>query len=459
LNAPAPSPTLPRLGAATSAADLARGLVLGAGSAFAIQLSGTGLGYLTQVLLARWLDAHDYGAYTYGLTWGTLLAGLACLGFPNAALRFVPQYAAQGDWARLRGFLRASGLGVLCGALAASAVGTLLVLLGRPWLSSPASAAPLLLGLWLTPLLALLTLQSDLCRALQRVVLAYVPGRLVRPLLTLAAGYLLLRAGRLSAVSALAALLVVLGLLGLLVLPLLRQRLPQELAGARAHMEWNTWLRVSSSFLVLDSLRVLLNHTDIVMLGLLREPADVGVYNAAARTAGLVSFVLIAANAVQAPAIAALHQRGERDALQRYLRWSIHLVLWPTLLLTGLLLSGSTAILGLFGAGFPRSGVPILAILTLGHLVNAAAGPAGYLLLMTGHHRRTTWIYALSAAANVALNALLIGRFGPAGAAVATSSILVLRNVLLLRLARRAVGVDPSILALLARSRVGPGAP
>jgi hypothetical protein len=67
-------------------------LIRGASAALIIQASGAGITYLTQVLLAQWMGADDYGIYDYVMTLSTVLALLAGLGLSGAVLRFAPEY-------------------------------------------------------------------------------------------------------------------------------------------------------------------------------------------------------------------------------------------------------------------------------------------------------------------------------------------------------------------------------
>ncbi len=81
-------------------------LARGAANAFLINIAGTGLAFLSQLLLARVLGVAGYGAYAYVMAWVTVLALLATLGFQTGMLRFVSAYCAREEWPLLRGVLR-----------------------------------------------------------------------------------------------------------------------------------------------------------------------------------------------------------------------------------------------------------------------------------------------------------------------------------------------------------------
>ena len=80
-----------------------RAIAFGAGIAFALQLFGKVIGYLLQIVLARWMGPAEYGLFNYVLAWVAVLAMVGGMGFPEAILRFVPEYRTTKEWGYLRG--------------------------------------------------------------------------------------------------------------------------------------------------------------------------------------------------------------------------------------------------------------------------------------------------------------------------------------------------------------------
>ena len=64
---------------------------------------------------------------------------------------------------------------------------------------------------------------------------------------------------------------------------------------------------------------------------------------------------------------------------------------------------------------------------------------------MTGNEKKSASAIALGAGINVALNALLIPRYGVEGAAIATSTSIVIRNILLSIQVRQKLNISPTI--------------
>ena len=108
------------------------------------------------------------------------------------------------------------------------------------------------------------------------------------------------------------------------------------------------------------------------MLGVLTDPAAVGVYAVAARIADLVAFALTAINTMFTPQIAALHASGDRRGLQAMVTTTSWWAMMSALAIALPLFVLAGFILSFFGAAF-TSGSLALRILLLGQLVNAAS--------------------------------------------------------------------------------------
>ena len=423
--------------------SLARRLLRGAGTVFAVQVAGTALGYLGQLALARWLGVSGYGRFAYVHTWSLLLANLAGLGLTPAALRFLPTYIERGEGRRYARFLAQA-----CGwALGLSLLIALAILaLARAGALGQHSEA-WLAGAWLVPVFAMMNLHTQEGRTQGRLVLAMAPPNLLKyALLILSAGALLAVTGGPSARQLLA---VFAGSMALLVLgqglALRRSRaaLPD---GESAAGLLGEWMRVGTPLLLILVFMNLMAQADVLLVGSMLGDDAVGVYNAASRTAATVGFALFAVNAAAAPSLAALHATGRREELARLLAATSRWTFWPALAIAlGFALAGKV-VLGFFGAEFTRAYLPLL-ILCGGQLAAASVGLAGSLLNLTGHERLSASLLAGAAALNLLLNGMLIPRFGLPGAAVATTAALVVWSLALRVAARRRLGFDPFVLA------------
>jgi O-antigen/teichoic acid export membrane protein len=421
-----------------------------AGIAFVIQVVGVGLGYLLQVFLARVMGHKEYGLYTYILAWATICAVVCNLGIPVAVLRFIPQYSTQGDWGRFQGVIRGSSRLTFAVSIAMSLLVTVVVLSIQSY-GRLENLNLILFGVWTVPLLALENIQGNFFRGGRQMVAAYGPSKVLRPLLFIGGvGAMLLWQGSQKLTSQPVFIITIVTYLILVSSQqvLIQRGLLTQGKSEKPIYEFRSWLRVSLPLLLIVSFVIILYQTDLLMIGVLLDPSEVGVYNAATKTSYLALFVYTAVEAIAAPTIASLYTKGDRAQMQKVVTAMAHLVFWPTMVITLFLIAFGNHILGLFGAEFVAAQSP-LAILILGQLVNAATGPVGYMLDLTGHQDQSARVRCCTAVINIVLNYILIPKFGIVGAAIATAVAVSLDNLVIYFLAVKYIGVHASIFSSL----------
>ncbi len=417
----------------------------GAGLVLTIQFVSIGLGFLSYVFFARWLGAFEFGIYVYCIGWATLLSVAAQVGLRTAALRFVPGYLAKEHYPRLAGFLRFAPVTVLGTGLTIGLAGIALVLAGD-WFAGH-YRVPLSIALVMVPFFALIRVNAGVARGFGRVAVAFVPRTAARALPLPVAAVLLLGFGvDLDAASVLL-IAVVCALLSLVVQQrLITTGLPETVRAAPRSYEGGLWLQVAFPLWLIAGCAAVLGQTSILMVGAFMGPDEVGVYSAAARTATLVTLILFSVNALAGPRIARLHALGKMDELQALVSGVSLWIFWPSLVAVLILVFFGDRVLGLFGPGFAAAH-GALAVLAFGQLVNAATGPVGLLLNLTGHHIVSFWVYLSFAVAGVVLNAALIPPFGIMGAAVAIAVTVGCLNLALVVVARRRLGINSLVFA------------
>ncbi|MDQ7007966.1 MAG: flippase [Acidobacteriota bacterium] len=411
-----------------------------------LQVAGMALGYLAQVVLARLLGTYEYGIYRYAFSWITLIGTLACLGFPTALQRYIPQHAGDKQWGLLKGLILGSRLLVMgAGLLAAALAAAVFHQAAGRWLD-PAQARALMIGAWIIPIFALFVLNTQLARSFHRMTVAFLPWNIGRPAAALlAAGslYWLLEPTGLDALLAFGGCLAVFMLLQW---AWVWRAYPEPARLAPTAWAWRPWLQVALPLLLMTGFGILLNQLGVLMVGSMLGPADAGIFAVATQLATLVSFFLGSINNVVAPRISELYHAGNNADLQRMLSTVVHWIFWPSLLVGLVLVVAARPILSLFGPDFAAGAAPsVLIILVAGNLVNAAAGSVGLIMNVTGHQNLNAVVYGSSAALNVLLNILLLPRYGVAGGAAAMTATMILWNVLLVWIVARRLRLHPSI--------------
>ncbi|GGB38709.1 polysaccharide biosynthesis protein [Roseibium aquae] len=439
-------PALERFAARIGAGPGQKGAVSsGAGriavSTFSIRVAGAALAYLSQIILARWMGAFDYGIYSVVWTLIIVLGAMACAGFSSSPGRFIPEYRHRGSLQKLRGFLVASRMIVFAFALTVAVLAGLL-LSAFKGLIEPHYVGPLALSLVALPFLALSGVQDGIARSHDWPVLAVLPTFIWRPLAVLILLGGLVLAGQpataqTAVMAALAATLAILVYQSLHLHARLRKTIP---AGPR-ETEMKTWLAVSLPMLMVDGFMQLLTSADVLMVSLWHSPEDVAVYFAASKTLALVHFVFFAVRSASAHRFSALVQAKDPEALAAYARMATWWTFWPSLVAGLGLLALAPLLLRLFGADF-TDGYPLIAILMIGVLARASVGPADALLSMSGHQRLSALVYGATFLVNIGLNVVLIPWLGLPGAALATSLAIIFEAACLAILAHRRLNVQ-----------------
>lgn len=416
-----------------------------AGSAFLMRVVNAGLGFATQIFLARWMGGTEYGVYAYIWVWLLFIGGIGSLGLPVAALKFIPDYTLKADLPGLRGFLRlAPSLGLLPSLLVALAAGFGLMAAfsaGRLTGDVAAYVPATLLALAALPLYVLTDIQTGIARAYDDVDLGLMADYLLRPLLILAlAAALALSGGPASAVAVMAVTLASVALTAAAQAILLQRRLKRRVPAGPRRADLGRWAGVSAPLVVVTGFTLLLGSTDILLLKLFVGPAEIARYFAATKILAVASFVAYGVAATSSHRFAAQAVSGDRTETARLAAETVRWTFWPTLAVILVLIALARPLLALFGSDF-ADGWPVIAILSLGLLAQASVGPADRALAMLDHGGVTARIYAGAFVVAIALGLVLIPAFGLEGAAAATSLALAAKSAMLFVSARRRLGL------------------
>lgn len=429
-----------------------RMLAGGTSVAFAVFAIGDIVNFVLQVVLARKMGKSDFGVYSYAMSWVFLLTVVSGIALDTATLRFVSAYRATKSWGFMRGFIQRSYEWTIACAIAVTLLSSLAVLIASDF--SPGTQGKVfLIGIWMLPASAIVDLQLSLGRAYRRLLLAYVPKRLLRYAAILAGVWFAIVLGfRITSTIVMVISMLTLWVIAVTQFVLLRRRMFPEARSAVPEYDTRVWLLVALPLLGAALTQELMIRADVLVIGALRDSGDVAAYNVAMRISRLVAFALAAVNSMAAPLIAQYYARGNRDELQRLLSMIAMITFWPSLGIALGLAVFADPLLGLFGPGFDESKWPLL-ILIGGHIVNAGAGSVGYLLSMTGHERDALRVYATSAAFNVIAVFVGVHFGGIIGAAIATALTIAMWNIWLHALSVRYLQVYPSVIAIVWKRR------
>lgn len=390
-----------------------------------------------QVLLVRSLSKADYGIFAYALSVVTMIATICTLGLDRGLARFIAMYDERGDRARVWGTLVLQlgtivGIGMAATALVVGLHGWI----GANLVDDPRLGTLLAVMVVLAPLQALDSMGATVFAAFSRSKAIFVRRYVLAPVLRLVIVMALIASG--GNLFVLGAGYVLAGVFGLavygaLMVKVLRERglLDRDDDG---HRRIDIPVAAVGSFtvplLLTDAMFVVLNTSDVVILGRTSGTAAIAGYRAVLPLARLNQLVMNSFALLFAPLMARLWARGDRNGLtEAYWQTAawVTVLTFPVFALT-LGFAGPVTV-ALFGTRYAEADA-YLRILAIAYYFNAILGFNGVTVKMIGR----IWLAAGTAGAalvfNLAANLLLIPRFGPMGAACGTASSIVFYNLL-----------------------------
>jgi O-antigen/teichoic acid export membrane protein len=410
-----------------------------------------GLAFILAVVLARFMGPSEYGVYSFAFAILMLVAIPAQVGVPQLIVRETAKAQASKDWELMRGLWRWGNLAVAgfstLGLLFAIAVVLLLTSLG----SNAGRLIVIATGIALIPLIALIAVRGSCLRGLRMVVSGQLPDGVIRPIvfLGLIGGYFIISGTDATyAAERVMGMHVIAAAFALVFASIMLWRVkPKELNNeVKPHYDHIAWRKAVIPLAMITGLHLINNYADLVILGIYRPNDEVGVYRAVFQVAMLVVFGLQAINQVLHPHFARIYKIQDMQKLQRLVtvssRGILSLAVPPALILV---FFGGPMLEWVFGDQY-RSGALALSILVIGQLASAAFGSVGALLNMTGHERDTVRGLGVSIVVNILLNFILIPLWGMEGAAIATSSSLLIWNFILRNAVRKRLSIESSAL-------------
>lgn len=219
-----------------------------------------------------------------------------------------------------------------------------------------------------------------------------------------------------------------------------------------AGFEAGRWKTSGLQFWFASILEAANQYFDVILIYWMLDATTAGIYFAASRLANVFAMLSAALYTFAARRLPSLYFSKNHEEF----RHTLVLMAEVTALcvVSGLLVIwvGAPYLLGLFGPAFAAQQW-VLIVLALGTAFQAAGGPAGAILQLTGHEGG----YVPVVAANVLLRLLgfliFIPWLGVLGAAVSATVSLAIATIALNVLCRRRSGVDPSLLVLFRSSR------
>ena len=454
-----------KLDPASSDRSLLRFIAKTAGGTFVLRLFYLASGFITTLLLTKWIGAEGLGVYNFVISWVLLVAIFVKFGLEDYLVRETAAAHGRQDpetavrlWNFSRGFILVTSL------VAAACFYCSLTLFE---FKNPNLRPTFALGVAMIPLLTLIAIYRGYFRANKQILKSQIPEYLLRPILLMVTIGLFLwfsvpgRPVLAMLINALATFAAMAFCMFVGKPKRVEPNTDKPLSDATTPVSSvfpgygkasKVWLLGAFPFVVIAGISVINQRTDRLMLGAMRDMQSVGFYSVAVQMAMVVNFTLIGLNQAIAPLVAERHDANRSQELQKALIQSTNIATIGSLLILTALVVLGPMVLSVFGPEFSASYLPMI-IIAVGQLMNVATGPVGTLLAMSRQERLVGFGLTLSVVCNIALNYLLIPLYGVSGAAIATATSVGILNVLLVVFAKRILGINTNVCAFLIPGR------
>lgn len=397
------------------------------------------------VVLARAFSAESFGSYSVAVSLISILGVFLSFGLDQTMMRQLaadgpehvrrsPRFAAA-QWVTLRVVYPAS--------LIAGIVGVPVLLVwdvAGPY-SLPLMAALAVFG----PLMVRKYLES-LAVGAKRPGLSFLGSNIAFPTLMISGGLAVMSTDVRPSTSTISIIYVIALLGSLFVATLVLPRPIRSLAFGRGRRdsgdEIRAALRSSSHLALISAGFVLSKNLDIVLTGLLADPATAATIRILARLAEAIAIFRVMALLQYKPFLAEAGLNRNWPLLQAH---ATSLARAFTLTGVPMMVVGwffAEPILGIYGDQYTADVWPFR-IYMLGTLAMLLGGPASEVLSMSGEERYASRALWISLTANLVLNIALIPPLGAMGCAIASLTSMTLLAMLCNIFARSRLGIRP----------------
>jgi len=420
--------------------DIAKGTFWGLSGNMLLKL----VSFFYLVILTRMATQADIGEFYLGLSVLGIVILVADLGLPGAVIRYLPFYQEKGGMPKVMQLIRVSYAAV---SIFSAIVSVIMFLLADPIAgfmnNSGLSQTIRLLSPYIL-LNSIFSLNSSIFQGVKDIrtqsMLSNIQN-IMKLILTILLVFTIGATAFSIAVGFVLSFVVALIIsFWYLRKPLSEMGKAQETIGEGPFAILSEVIPFGIMISTINSLWMLINYIDRVMIGYYISEQQVAVYTVATSLATLVMIFPTAIATIFFPVVSGLFGKEKKDEMAAVGGTSLRWMLFAIMPLALVMLTFPDSLLRMFyGEGY-AVGSLTLVIFTIGLLIRSLSimhGSALAAMRLVGIELKIAIVAAIS---NVALNALLIPRFGIDGAAIASSIAFAISTVLFIYYSRKLLG-------------------
>ncbi len=192
----------------------------------------------------------------------------------------------------------------------------------------------------------------------------------------------------------------------------------------------------SGSIYISSILAVFSSQMAIIATGNFADAKQAGLYAAAERFALAAALISQAIYQAIASRFASFYAKGKQKPLRNLVRKVTRRVTIATFVVCSILAFSADPLLQIYGSGF-ESARSVFTVLLITVLINASAGPAGILLLMTSNEKKHLIALSVSVITQMILFPVIVPSYGMLGAAWIVLISTVIWNGLMVQFVHR----------------------
>lgn len=391
------------------------------------------LGFISRVIIVRFITQEEYGIYCLSLTIINVFATIATLGLKEGSTRYIAYFRGIKRKNEVDSIVYSSIKIALISSISIAIVSFLISdFISESIFNTPNLAMPLKIFSISIPFTVLITIFIAIFRGFDKIWPSVYFQNILRNILFILLLVTLILSG-LSLLGVVYAYFVSITItcIFFLIYFIKKLSLSVKLHCLNSNQIERNLLVFSIPLFITNILGMVTSWTDTLMLGYFKSPDVVGLYNGALPFANLIHLAIVSVGFIYVPIISQFYSRNlAKDIKRMYVvitKW-IFLLTLPILLV---LIFFPEIILGFFlGHNYVEASI-ILQILALAFFLDPFFGPNYYTLIVRGETSFLMLSSLSSAVINIILNITLIPLMGIIGAAIATSLSLILLEILI----------------------------
>ncbi len=402
-----------------------------------IKMIAMAFGYINIIIITKYFGTSALGIFSYLVSVLTFIAAFSGLGIEMATLRFVSKFKAKNEFGKIKSYyFQALKIIFIPGILLSLVFFVFPEFIALKIFGKPENAVYMRYLAFLLLPISIHKINNQFLRAYKKigqfafVKLFFTPITVV--ILFFIVVFTPIRSEKIPITVHFVSLFVMFIISFLLIFYLKNWKT----AKISESVKIKDILKVSFPMMFIVITGAISKQADKIILGYFVSNSDIGIYHAMNKTALLINIVLLSANSGLAPRFSELFELKRFKELKKLAHKSSKYITLLSFIVFLLILVFSKYIINFLGIDY-KIGIQLLVIMSVAQMFSAWIGPVGSFLLMTGNEKINKNVSLTIAGLFIFFNIILVYFYGILGSAIATSLVIVIKNIIFVVIVKR----------------------